>query len=200
MASIDAAAPPRVEVVLGALAAVAAPVACVLLAVAVFCEADVVWLVVALGLIVTLLCGIARKVASVFTDVLAVGDTACLEVVLVVLPALLVVLPLVPLVVPVACVLLAVEVFCVAEVVWLVVPLGLMVTLLCGIARNVVFVSTDVLALGATDCVAEELVLLVAVLPVWASTEPPVRARTTEAMAVSLLLIMGTPWIGCVQG
>ena len=162
--------------------------------------ADVVWLFVALGLMVTLLCGIARKVESVFTDVLALGDTDCFEVVLVVLPALLVVLPLVPpvpLVVPVACELLADQVFCEAVVVWLVVPLGLIVTLLCGIARKVVFVSTDVLAVGATDCVAVELVLLVAVLLVWANAAPPVTARTTDAMTVNLFLIMGTPWMGC---
>jgi hypothetical protein len=37
--------------------------------------ADVVWLVVPLGLTVTLLCGIALKFASVFTVVLALGLT-----------------------------------------------------------------------------------------------------------------------------
>jgi hypothetical protein len=42
-------------------------------------------------------------------------------------------------------VLLVLAVFCDADVVWLVVPLGLMVTLLCGMARKVVLVSTDVL-------------------------------------------------------
>jgi hypothetical protein len=37
--------------------------------------ADVVWFVVPLGLMVTLLCGIALKFASVFTEVLALGLT-----------------------------------------------------------------------------------------------------------------------------
>jgi hypothetical protein len=39
------------------------------------CVAVVLWFVVAFGLIVTLLCGIALKLASVFTDVLAFGLT-----------------------------------------------------------------------------------------------------------------------------
>jgi len=38
-------------------------------------------------LIVTLLCGIALKFASVFTEVLALGLTDCVAVVLVLLPA-----------------------------------------------------------------------------------------------------------------
>jgi hypothetical protein len=59
----------------------------VLLVVPVFCVAEVVWLVVALGLIVTELCGIALKFASVLTDVLAFGATPWLVVVLVLLPA-----------------------------------------------------------------------------------------------------------------
>ena len=47
--------------------------AVVLLVVPVVCEAEVLWFVVALGLMVTLLCGIALKRASVFTVVLALG-------------------------------------------------------------------------------------------------------------------------------
>ena len=69
--------------------------ACVLLVVFVFWLADVDWLVVALGLIVTVLCGIALKLASVFTVVLALGWTDWPAVVLVLLLARLVVLPLV---------------------------------------------------------------------------------------------------------
>jgi len=49
------------------------PPAWVLLVVDVFCDALVLWFVVALGLMVTLLCGIALKFASVFTVVLALG-------------------------------------------------------------------------------------------------------------------------------
>jgi hypothetical protein len=185
-----AATPPRVVLVL------LEPLvpAWVLLVVAVFCVALVLWLVVALGLMVTLLCGMARKVASVFTDVLALGATDWVAAVLVVLLALFVVLPLLPeaAVDPVpAWVLLVVAVFWVADVVWLVVPLGLIVTVLCGIARKVVLVSTDVLALGATDWVDWVLVLLVAVLLVCARAEPPVAAKTTAAMRVSLFLIIG---------
>ena len=65
--------------------------ACVLLVVLVFWEADVVWLVVALGLIVTVLFGIAFTFASVLTVVLALGAVDCVAVVLVLLPALFVV-------------------------------------------------------------------------------------------------------------
>ena len=112
-------------------------------------------MVVALGLMVTLLCGMALKVASVFTVVLASGLTCWPAVVLVLLRALLAVLPLVePDVVPVAVlpavVPLVVSVDCVAVVVWFVVPLGLMVTVLCGIALKVASVFTAVLALGLT--------------------------------------------------
>jgi hypothetical protein len=89
-----------------------------------------------------------------------------------------------------AWVLLVVPVFWVAAVVWLVVPLGLMVTVLCGIARKVEFVLTEVLALGATDWLDWVLVLLVAVLLVWASAEPPVTAKATAAMRVSLFLVI----------
>ena len=49
-----------------------------------------VWFVVAFGLIVTLLCGIALNFASVFTVVFAVGAVLWFAVVLVLLPALLV--------------------------------------------------------------------------------------------------------------
>ena len=180
-----AATPPRVvEVVLPPEAP-----AWVLLVVAVFCVALVLWLVVPLGLMVTLLCGIALKVASVFTDVLACGATDWLAFVLVVLPAVLVVVPVAD-ALP-AWVLLVVPVFWAAEVVWLVVPLGLMVTLLCGIARNSVLVSTDVPALGATDWLARLLVLPVAVLLVCARARPLEAVNTTAAMRLSLFLIIG---------
>ena len=193
-----AATPPRVVPVL----LVPAVPAWVLLVVAVFCVALVAWLVTALGLMVTLLCGIARKVASVFTVVLAFGATDWLAVVLVVLPARFVVLPLLPepVVVPVAaCVLLVVAVFWEADVVWLVVALGAMVTLLCGIALKVASVLTEVLALGATDWVVRVLVLLVAVSAVWANTEPLAAAATTAAMRVSLLMIIGVFLLGQMQ-
>ncbi|TWO70331.1 hypothetical protein FN976_15185 [Caenimonas sedimenti] len=137
---------------------------------------------------VTLLCGIALKFASVFTDVPALGATDWLALVLVVLPALFVVVP-VPDPLP-AWVLLVVPVFWAAEVVWLVVPLGLMVTLLCGIALNSALVLTDVLALGATDWVAPVPVLLVAVLPVWARARPLEAAKATVARMLSLVLII----------
>lgn len=159
----------------------------VLLVVAVFCDALVLWLVVALGLMVTLLCGIALKVESVLTEVLACGLTDWLASVLVVLLAPFVVLPPEPVL---AWVLLVVPVFWVADVVWLVVPLGLMVTVLCGIALKVELVSTEVLALGATDWVVWVLVSLVVVLLVCARAEPPVAAKTTAATRESLFLII----------
>ena len=56
-----------------ALAPEPVPPAWVLLVVAVFCDALVLWFVVALGLIVTVLFGIALKFASVLTVVFAVG-------------------------------------------------------------------------------------------------------------------------------
>ena len=92
----------------------------------VFCEAVVLWFVVALGATVTLLCGIALKFASVLTVVLAFGLTAWPAVVLVSLLARFRPLPLPS---P-AAVLLVVAVFCDAAVVWLVVALGAIVTLL----------------------------------------------------------------------
>jgi hypothetical protein len=53
-----------------------APVpACVPDVVLLDCVADVVWFVDPLGLTVTLLCGMALKLASVFTEVLALGFT-----------------------------------------------------------------------------------------------------------------------------
>jgi hypothetical protein len=55
--------------------------------------AVVLWFVVALGLTVTLLCGIALKLASVFTDVFALGFTRCVALVLVLLRARLLVSP-----------------------------------------------------------------------------------------------------------
>jgi hypothetical protein len=81
----------------------------------VFCEADVFWFVVALGLMVTLLCGIALNCAFVLTDVFALGVTAWPAVVLVSLLALVRFLPL-PLPDPEACVPLVVDVFWLADV------------------------------------------------------------------------------------
>jgi hypothetical protein len=72
----------RVAVVVLAVVPVeVVPAACVLEVVFVVCDAVVLWLVVALGLIVTLLRGIALKFASVFTVVLALGLTVWLDVV-----------------------------------------------------------------------------------------------------------------------
>ena len=68
------------------------------------CVAVVVWLVVALGLIVTLLCGIALKLESVFTLVLAFGLTRCFAFVLVLLRARFVVSPVAPVAPVPACV------------------------------------------------------------------------------------------------
>jgi hypothetical protein len=55
--------------------------------------AVVLWFVVAFGLTVTLLCGIALKFASVLTEVLAFGFTRCVALVLVLLRARLLVSP-----------------------------------------------------------------------------------------------------------
>ena len=66
------AAPPTVDLVLLR----PLPPAWVVLVVEVFRVALVLWLVVALGLIVTELCGMALKLASVLTEVLARGVTA----------------------------------------------------------------------------------------------------------------------------
>jgi hypothetical protein len=134
---------------------------------------------------VTVLCGIALKVASVFTEVLACGLTDWLATVLVVLSARFfapAVLPDVVLGAAAAWVLLVVPVFWVADVVWSVVPLGLMVTVLFGMALKVASVFTEVLALGATDWVDRVLVSLLAVL-VCASTEPPVTASAAAKMS-----------------
>src|SRR3954462_9203234 len=87
-----AATPPRVEVVLP----LPLVPAWVLLVVAVFCVALVLWLVVALGAMVTLLCGIARKFASVSPVVRAWGETDGLEWVAGVLPARFAVSPFLP--------------------------------------------------------------------------------------------------------
>jgi hypothetical protein len=144
-----AAAPPTVEPMLVPLRPLVP--ACVLLVVDEFCVALVLWFVVALGLIVTLLLRPALKSAFVFTDVSARGVTDWLAVVLVLLFARLlpvlgavlgvVLVPPVPVPVP-ACVLLVVPVFWDADVVWLVVPLGLIVTVLFGIALNAASVFT----------------------------------------------------------
>ena len=117
--------------------------------------AVVLWLVVALGLTVTSLCGIALKFASELTVVLAFGFTRWVALVLVLLRARLVVSPEsalpAPLVAPVpAAVFEVVLLDCVADVFWLVVAFGLTVTLLCGIALKVASELTVVLALGFT--------------------------------------------------
>jgi hypothetical protein len=96
----------------------------------------------------------------VFTDVFALGAVVWLAVVLVSLLARLRPLPLPP---P-ACVLAVVFVDWFADVVWLVVPLGAIVTVLCGIALNWASVLTVVFAVGAVVWFAVVLVLLPAVL------------------------------------
>ncbi len=158
-----------------------------------FCDALVLWFVVAPGLTVTLLCGMALKLEFVFTDVLALGFVDWLAPVLVLLPARLSLRPFMfafpP--VPPAWVLLVVPVFCVVDVLWLVVPLGLMVTLLCGIALKLESVLTDVLALGFVDWMAFVFVSLVAeLLFVCATAEPPATANAAAAMNANLFRIM----------
>ena len=145
-----------------------------------------------------MLCGIALKFASVFTDVFADGLVDWPAVVLVSLLAWLRLrpLPFVSLPVP-AWVLLVVPVFWLADVVWLVVALGLMVTLLCGIALNCASVLTDVFALGLVDWPAVVLVLLPAVLLVLcASAAPLVAAKTAAAITVTLFRIMRFSSVG----
>ena len=171
-------APPLAEPLTDALE-LRLPPAVVLDVVLVFCDAVVLWLVVARGAIVTLLWGIALKLASVFTVVLAFGLTAWPAVVLVSLLARLRPLPLPP---P-AAVLLVVAVFCDAAVVWLVVALGAMVTLLWGIALKVASVLTVVLALGLTAWPAVVLVVLSARF--CAAASPLIAARTAAAMNVN---------------
>ena len=127
-----------------------------------------------------MLCGIALKLASVLTLVLAFGFTRCVALVLVLLRARFVVSPPVA-PVPPACVLDVVLADCVADVVWFVVALGLIVTLLCGIALKLASVFTDVLALGLTDCVAVVLVLLPAWLLVFCATAAVLNAAKTAA-------------------
>lgn len=150
------------------------------------------WLVVALGLTVTLLFGMALKSVVVLTEVSERGATRWLASVLVLLPARLVVRPSARVPDPVvpACVLLVVPVLCVADVVWLVVPLGLMVTLLFGIALKLAPVFTEVLALGVADWVVLVLVSLPAALLACARAEPLEMARTAAAMRLTWLLIM----------
>ena len=151
----------------------------------VFWDAEVLWLVVALGLMVTLLCGIALKFASVLVVVVALGLTAWPAVVLVLLLARLLPLPLPP---P-AVVPLVVAVFCDPDVVWLVVALGLMVTLLWGIALKFASVLVVVVALGATAWPAVVLVLLPLEL-VCASAAPLMTAKTAAAMTVNCVRII----------
>jgi len=142
----------------------------------VFCEADVLWFVVPLGAIVTLLCGIALKFAFVFTFVVALGATPWPAVVLVLL------LPR-----PEPDVPEVVFVFCDAAVLWFVVPLGAIVTVLCGIALNFASVLTLVVALGATAWPAVVLVLL---LVFCAMTAPLSAASTAAAMTVNWFRII----------
>jgi hypothetical protein len=161
--------------------------------------AVVLWFVVPLGLIVTLLFGIALNVESVFTDVLALGLVVWLEIVPVLLLArgafvasLVAVVPVpvvVPAVVPVpvADVPVFVVVVWLAVVLWFVVPLGLIVTVLFGIALNVESVLTVVLALGLVVWLE---IVLVSLLLVWANTAPPIAANTAAAMTESCLRIM----------
>jgi hypothetical protein len=82
---------------------------------------------------------------------------------------------------PEACVPLVVDVFWPADVFWFVVALGLMVTLLCGIALNFASVLTEVFALGATDWPAVVLVLLLALLLVVCAIAAPLNAAQTAA-------------------
>ena len=100
---------------------------------------------------------------------------------LVVLLALFLFLPLPLVPEPEACVPLVVLVFCDAEVDWFVVALGLMVTLLCGIALNLASVLTVVFALGATAWPAVVLVLLLALLLVFCASAVPLNAANTAA-------------------
>lgn len=86
--------------------------------------------------------------------------------------------------------LLVVPVFWLAEVVWLVVAFGLMVTLLCGIALNLASVFTVVFAVGFVDWPALVVVLLVALLVVLcARAAPLMTAKTAAAITVSLVFI-----------
>jgi hypothetical protein len=118
------------------------------------------------------------NVAVLFTSELALGFTDCPAVVLVSLLARLRPLPL-----PLAVVPLVVLVFCEAEVLWFVVALGLMVTLLCGIALKVASLFTVLLALGLTAWPAVVLVSLLA--DVWAIAVPLIAANTAAAIIVN---------------
>ena len=80
----------------------------------------------------------------------------------------------------------------------MVVPLGLIVTLLCGIALKRVSVFTVVLALGSTDCVAVLLVVLPAwLVVVWPTAAVLNAAKTAAAITlVECFRIMWSPfWI-----
>jgi hypothetical protein len=153
--------------------------------------AVVLWFVVALGLTVTLLCGIALKLASELTVVLAFGFTRWVAFVLVSLRARLLVSPVAPapdpLVEPVpAAVFDVVLLDWVADVFWFVVAFGLMVTLLCGIALKLASELTVVLAFGLTDWVELELVVLPAwLLVVWATAAVLSAAKTAAAITLT---------------
>ena len=84
-----------------------------------------------------------------------------------------------PLVPPPAWVLAVVFVDWLADVLWFVVPLGLIVTVLCGIALNFASVLTVVFAVGAVVWLAVVLVLLPAVL--LCATAAPLSAAQTAA-------------------
>jgi hypothetical protein len=90
---------------------------------------------------------------------------------------------------PLACVLEVVLVDWFADVFWFVVPLGLIVTVLCGIALNCAFVLTEVFALGAVVWSAVVLVLLPAVL-LCASAAPLKAVHTAAAITLSWVRIM----------
>jgi hypothetical protein len=91
-----------------------------------------------------------------------------------------------------ACVFDVVFVDWLADVVWFVVPLGLMVTVLCGIALNCALVLTEVLALGAVDWPAVVLVSL----PAWfvCAIAPVLNAANTAA-AMMLRELFRVMWI-----
>jgi hypothetical protein len=137
----------------------------------------VLWLVVALGLMLTVLCGIALKFASVFTVVFALGAVDCPATVPVLLFALFLPFPLPS---P-AAVFDVVFVDWFAAVDWLVVALGVMLTVLCGIALKRASVLVVVFAVGAVDWPAVVLVVLPAL---FCAIAPLLSAAATAAAAM----------------
>jgi hypothetical protein len=92
-----------------------------------------------------------------------------------------------------ACVPLVVPVVCDADVLWLVVALGLIVTVLFGMALKFASMLTVVLALG---CTAWPAVVLVSLLAVCASAAPLIAANTAAAITVKFFRIMVKPPVG----